>query len=339
MKASRRPSLKTLNSFGIEATAALLVTLEREEDLLPLPPFDPSRDLILGGGSNLVFASDIPGRVLHNVILGRDVVRSDEDHAWVEAGAGEDWHSLVRWTLEQGLSGLENLSLIPGSAGAAPIQNIGAYGVELASVLDSVTAWDLATGHWKVFSREDCGLGYRDSVFKSGVADRFLITSIRLRLERRYRPQLDYAGLREELTLEHDTAPDAIAVSDAVIRLRQRKLPDPLEFGNAGSFFKNPVLEAADARALTEQFPGLPSWPSGGGGIKLSAAWMIDHCGLRGYRSGGAGVSEQHTLVIVNHGAASGREILEVAETVRSAVSGEFGIGLETEPRIIDFSV
>jgi len=337
MKVTKNPSLKAFNTFRVEASAGRMLTLETEEDLLSLPPFDPDRDLILGGGSNVLFATDVPGTLFHNRISGREIVKTGDDHAWIEAGAGENWHELVRWTLENGLSGLENLSLIPGLAGAAPIQNIGAYGVELATVLESVTAWDLARSTWKTFSHEDCGLAYRDSRFKTAEPGRYLITSIRLRLDRHYKPQLEYAGLREELSRLNIRRPTAIEVSDAVVRLRQRKLPDPATFGNAGSFFKNPVLGLDDGQALLARYPELPAWPLEDVTIKVSAAWMIEHCGLKGYRAGDAGVSDRHALVIVNHRSASGEEILALARTIQSTVQRTFGIALEPEPRIVDF--
>ena len=334
MKVTEQPSLKTFNTFGVEASAGLMLTLETEEDLLSLPPFLPDRDFVLGGGSNVLFVTGVPGTVVHNRITGREIVKTDQDHAWIEAGAGENWHELVRWTLQNGLSGLENLSLIPGFAGAAPIQNIGAYGVELATVLESVTAWDLSRSVWKSFSLEECQLAYRDSRFKSSEPGRFLITSIRLRLNRRFRPQLEYAGLREELSGSQVTA---LSVSDAVVRLRLRKLPDPAHVGNAGSFFKNPELACDEGRLLQQRFPGLPAWNIDDELIKISAAWMIEHCNLKGLRSSTAGVSEQHALVIVNHGSASGEEIWAFARNIQSTVHSHFGVRLDPEPRIVDF--
>jgi len=337
MKVTEHPSLKTLNSFGVDSTARLLLTLDQEEDLLSMPCFNPDTDVILGGGSNVLFASDVPGTVFLNRLGGRSIVRKDSTYGWVDAGAGENWHELVRWTLENKLSGLENLSLIPGLAGAAPIQNIGAYGVELASVLESVTAWDMAKSNWAVFSAEDCQPGYRDSFFKTVEPDRFFITSIRLRLDRRFRPHLDYAGLGAELDAMEKNEPGPIDVSDAVIRLRRRKLPDPAEWGNAGSFFKNPVIDATNAATLAERFPGLPHWKAGEEKVKCSAAWMIEHCGFKGRRNGEAGVSEKHALVLINHGHASGPELLQLAREIQSSVGQTFGIELEAEPKIIDF--
>ena len=335
MKVTERPSLKTLNTFGAEASAGLMITLENEEDVLTLPRYDAAKDLVLGGGSNLLLASDVSGTVFLNRIRGRAIVKTDPDYCWIDAGAGENWHELVRWSLENDLSGLENLSLIPGLAGAAPIQNIGAYGVELASVLDSVTAWDLVNNRWILFSNEECRLGYRDSYFKSVEPDRFLITSIRLRLNRVFQPRLNYSGLSDELANIETGSASATDVSNAVMRLRLRKLPDPSRFGNAGSFFKNPVMNESDASELKNRFKELPCWKLDDHSVKLSAAWLIESCGLKGLRQGDAGVSEQHALVLVNYGKASGREIYQLARDIQVAVREKFGIQLEPEPKIL----
>lgn len=336
MKVRERPSLKDLNTFGLDAHAGLVVEIESEEDLLEVPALDPLRDLVLGGGSNVVLVDDVPGTVYLNRIRGIAVVGDDGDDRLVEAGAGEDWHDLVEWSLEQGLCGLENLSLIPGKTGAAPIQNIGAYGVELASVLESVTAWDWQRGCWTMLTREDCRLGYRNSRFRSGDSGRFLITSVRLSLSRTFQPRIDYPGLAEELGA---TTLTARAVSDAVIRLRRRKLPDPSVTGNAGSFFKNPVVTADEADTLRALHAGLPSWPAADGQVKLSAAWLIEFCGLKGRKAGGARVSEQHALVLVNEGGASGRDIKALAGVVQEAVYETFGVRLEPEPLLVEFRV
>jgi UDP-N-acetylmuramate dehydrogenase len=337
MKITERPSLKALNSFGVQAAAGLLIRLDNEEDVLSMPPFDPARDLLLGGGSNVLITSDVPGTVWLNRITGRSIVHTSSEHGWVDVGAGENWHDLVRWTLDHGLSGLENLSLIPGLAGAAPIQNIGAYGVELSSVLESVTAWDTLNACWTVLTARDCQLGYRDSRFKSGEPGRYLITSIRLRLNHIFQPRLSYAGLGDELRAMGIDRPSATDVSDAVIRLRRRKLPDPARLGNAGSFFKNPVVSADVASRLAGRYPGLAAWKMDDDKVKLSAAWLIEFCGFKGSRQGDAGVSENHALVLVNHGEATGTEIQSLAGSIQSGVLDEFGVKIETEPRLIRF--
>jgi UDP-N-acetylmuramate dehydrogenase len=334
MKVLERPSLKALNSFGVETSAGLLLTIDTEEDLLSLPAFDPGKDFVLGGGSNVLFASDVPGTVFLNRILGKEIISEHDDSVQVEAGAGEDWHHLVRWSLTQGLSGLENLSLIPGLAGASPIQNIGAYGVELSSVLEHVTAWDWQKSAWVTLDRDGCLFAYRDSLFKSQEPDRYFITSIRLRLSRLFKPHLDYAGLRDELLSMGIEQATPEQVSDAVIRIRQKQLPDPAVTGNAGSFFKNPVVSMDEAELLRDRFPALPAWPAGADRAKLSAAWMIDQCGWKGARENDAAVSSQHALVIINHGGASGQQILALSNKIARSVFGEFGIQLEPEPRI-----
>jgi len=337
MKVRETPSLKSLNTFGLDATAALLLEIETEEDLLKAPALDPTRDLVIGGGSNVVLVDDVPGSVFLNRIRGRAVIGEDGPDCLVEAGAGEDWHGLVQWSLERGLSGLENLSLIPGSVGAAPIQNIGAYGVELDSVVERISCWDWRRGGWASFGRDDCRFGYRDSRFKAE-PDRYLVTSVRLRLRTSFEPELSYAGLAEELQSAGIAEPAARDVSEAVIRLRRRKLPDPAVEGNAGSFFKNPVVDAARADALRGRHPALPAWPQAGGACKLSAAWLIDACGLKGAAVGGAAVSERHALVLVNRGGATGRDVAALAARVQAAVADRFGVELEPEPRLVRFA-
>ncbi len=338
MKQVANASLKHLNSFSVEAKAGQLLTLESEHDLKAFTDnhrFDPEHDLILGGGSNVLFARDIEGSVILNRVTGRKIVEDSDSEVLIEACGGENWHQLVLWSLEQGLSGIENLSLIPGLAGAAPMQNIGAYGVELADVLHSLQALDLKTGAYCEFDREHCQFAYRDSRFKSTDAGRYLITRIRLSLQRRFTATLTYAGLGEELQSMGIEQATPKQVSDAVIRIRQRKLPDPEVTGNAGSFFKNPVVDRTVADLLLKDFAGLPVYVMDSGEAKLSAAWMIEHCGWKGYREGDAGVSDQHALVLVNHGNASGRQLLDLANAIGESVKSRFGIDLKPEPIII----
>jgi len=338
MKRSHNASLKFLNSFSVDARAGQLLELESEQDLQAYSEayrFDFENDLILGGGSNILFAGNVDGTVVLNHVRGRNIVAESDSDVLVEACGGENWHELVMWSLQQGLSGIENLSLIPGLVGAAPIQNIGAYGVELADVTDSLQALDLGSGQVRNFTCEDCHFGYRDSRFKSADAERFLVTRIRLRLQRTFTAKLCHAGIGEELQAMGVSRPTAKQVSDAVIRMRQRKLPDPEVIGNAGSFFKNPVIDRATANQLAKDFAGLPVYATDHGGAKLSAAWMIEHCGWKGYRQGDAGVAQQHALVLVNHGHASGQDLLDLATTIINSVESRFGIELKPEPRII----
>ncbi len=329
-------SLKPFNSFGVAALGKRLLELECTEKLKGLE-FDPQCDLILGGGSNILLAGDIDGQVLKIGFRERALFPLVKNVVRVRLGAGENWHQAVRWTLDQGLCGLENLSLIPGLCGAAPLQNIGAYGVELSTVLHRVEVWDWHTSRSCFFDRQDCALAYRDSHFKSGEPGRYLITALELDLHtgEGFQPQLDYAGLKDELEAMHATRPSARDVSDAVIRLRQRKLPDPAQLGNAGSFFKNPVFDAARAAVLRSTYPELPLYPAGENQWKGSAGWLIEACGWKGFREGDAGVAPHHALVLVNYGNATGQELLELAVRIRDSVRERFDITLENEPRVI----
>ena len=338
MKRTPNASLKHLNSFSVEAHAGQLLEIETEEDLQAFTSehrFDHNHDLILGGGSNVLLVGDVAGSVVLNRIMGKRITEDSDDEVLVEARAGENWHQLVLWCLDQGLSGIENLSLIPGLTGAAPMQNIGAYGVELADVLDSVQTIDLKSGQAREFKQRDCHLGYRNSRFKSADTGKYLITGIHLRLHRRFRANLSYKGLHQELMTEGIKSPTAKQVSDAVIRIRQRKLPDPGTAGNAGSFFKNPVVSRETADLLANELAGLPVYPAGNH-IKLSAAWLIEKCGWKGRSMGRAAVSDQHALVLINKGNATGSEILALADAIQTSVLSQFGIELQAEPLIIN---
>ena len=338
MKRTFNASLKHLNSFAIEARAGQLLELETEHDLQVFATdfqFDPAHDLILGGGSNVLFVRDIEGTVVLNRIPGKKIITDSKDGVLVEACGGENWHQLVLWSLDQGLSGIENLSLIPGLAGAAPMQNIGAYGVELADLLDSVQVLDLENGGLHEFVHSDCQFAYRDSRFKSTDAGKYLITRIRLRLQREFKANLGYAGLTEELQVMGVDIPTAKQVSQAVIRIRRRKLPDPHIIGNAGSFFKNPVITQSTADMLKMEFHGLPLYRVAEDELKLSAAWLIEQCGWKGRSMGGAAVSDQHALVLVNKSNATGSEILALADAIGESVQDRFDIKLQPEPRIV----
>ena len=334
MKVAENQPLDRLNTFGISARAGMVITIETEEDLLSAPGLDPARDFVLGGGSNVLFVTDVPGIVYLNRIRGIAIIEEDAEGILLEVGAGESWHELVAWSVARGFSGIENLALIPGLAGAAPLQNIGAYGVELASVLDSVTAWDWHTANWVVLSKQQCLLGYRDSLFKTTQSDRYLITSIRLTLKKHFTAQVTYSGLAAELEKSSTGNKGLADVFAAVMRLRRRKLPDPAVIGNAGSFFKNPLLPTTLYQQLRDRFPALPSWDAGDPGAKVSAAWLIERCDLKGFEMNGAAVSNQHALVLVNQGRCSGLAVWELAQFVQARVWDTFGVRLEPEPRI-----
>lgn len=333
---TRNASLARRNTLRVAAQAELLVELSDPASLPELLQLESVRDrplLVLGEGSNVLFAGNFEGVVLIVSSRGKEIVENGEDGVRIRAAAGEHWHDLVRWSLAEGLSGLENLSLIPGSVGAAPIQNIGAYGVELADSLTAVEAYDRERAVAVRFDREQCEFGYRQSIFKQHPG-RWIITAVELLLQREAALSLDYAGVRDELSVMGIAKPSATDVSDAVCRLRRRKLPDPAEIGNAGSFFKNPVVGAAAAAKLQERYPKLPVFDAPGG-KKLSAAWLIEQCGWKGFREHDAGVSEKHSLVLVNYGAASGAELKALAQRIMDSVRDTFAVQLEPEPRII----
>jgi len=331
-------ALAPLNTLGVAATARWLVEV-RDAAVIPavlaLPTVRGAPVMVLGEGSNVLFAADFPGLILRIAFDGVRVLDDDGSTALVRAEAGAGWDALVDWTLARGLAGLENLALIPGLVGAAPIQNIGAYGAEVAESIETVEAWGRQTARFDRLDARQCAFAYRDSAFKRE-PDRWIVTAVEFRLARDARPRLDYAGVREELTAQGVTAdPTPQQVADAVRRLRRRKLPDPAVTGNAGSFFKNPVVEAALAARIRAEHPQAPVYPAGQGCSKLSAAWLIESCGWRGHRDGDAGISAQHALVLVNHGKASGTELLALARRVADSVEQRFGVRLEPEPRIV----
>ncbi|MBX3713763.1 MAG: UDP-N-acetylmuramate dehydrogenase [Lysobacter sp.] len=338
------------NTFGVDARAGRLIETDDADDLPGLfaGELAGASPLVVGSGSNLLIVEG-PALALALTSNTIRILASHDGHAIVRADAGTQWHAFVLWTLEQGLAGLENLALIPGTVGAAPIQNIGAYGVEVGERIHAVEVFERATGAFQRFDAAACAFAYRDSVFKHAL-DRYLITAVEFAL-----PQaaalpssalrLDYAGIREELAVMGMAAmgidaPDARTVAEAVIRLRRRKLPDPAVVGNAGSFFKNPIVPLAQAEALLAAHPRLPVFRGAGDDSrKLSAAWLIDACGWKGRRSeegsGDAAVSAQHALVLVNHGRATGAELLALARRIAEDVQARFGVAIEPEPRLI----
>ena len=334
----RDADLAGRNTFGVAARAPWLLEVNDTGSLAEALDLAQVRDLpllMLGGGSNLLFAGDPPGAVVALRAAGMQVIADDGVQAVVRADAGADWHGLVMWSLDQGLCGLENLALIPGSTGAAPIQNIGAYGVEVGERIVAVEAWDRRAQRNVRLDRAACAFGYRDSAFKRD-PERWIVTAVELALSRHAAPRLDYAGIGEELAAMGVATPGAREVAEAVIRIRRRKLPDPAVVGNAGSFFKNPIVPAPLAQALQAAHPRLPVFPGDGDGTrKLSAAWLIDACGWKGAREGDAGVSPAHALVLVNHGAATGLQLLDLARRIAASVQDRFGVALEPEPRIV----
>jgi len=329
--------LSRRSSFRVPAHTEWLIEID-DASALPavfeLGAVQRSPLLILGEGSNVLLTRDWPGVVLAPVQRGIRILEDDGEHALVRVEAGENWNDFVHWSLGKGFSGLENLILIPGSVGAAPIQNIGAYGVEVREFVETVQAFDRQNGRIVRLTNADCAFAYRDSLFKRE-PDRYLVCAVEFRLPRRRELRLDYAGVREELAAMKIDAPSHAAVADAVMRLRLRKLPNPAVIGNAGSFFKNPVVSTAQAGDLQRAHPTLPSWPAEYGQRKLSAAWLVEAAGFKGLREGDAGVSERHALVLVNHGAATGEQIWTLAQRIMDGVRARFGIRIEPEPRIV----
>jgi len=336
MLTTENASLLAFNTFRVDARARYFVTLESLDDIpafLADTRLQNLPRLILGGGSNILLRNDFPGVVLHVALKGIELLGESETQRFLAVAAGENWHELVRYTVEQGWAGLENLSLIPGTVGAAPVQNIGAYGVELAERCAAVDVVDLTTGESGVISAEDCRFAYRDSRFKQEPG-RYLITSVLLKLPKTFVPKLDYPGGREALVGGEVTP---LAVSDAICQVRRGKLPglEADQPGSAGSFFQNPIISSEQAAILREQWPMMPIWEVADGQVKLSAAWLIEQCGWKGLRQGDAGVYEKHALVLVNHGQASGAALWALAEQIMQSVQARFGVSLRPEPVVI----
>ena len=333
-----RASLRDHNSFGLPAVAQTLVHLKAEADVRRVvdhPEMGLAPKFVLGGGSNVVFTRDAAMVVLKVEILGRRLVGETAQARIVEAGAGENWHDFVAWTLAQGWPGLENLALIPGSVGASPVQNIGAYGVELAERFDSLDAVDLITGRSVTLDKAACRFGYRDSIFKHELAGKSLITRVRFALPKDAAPVLGYLDLERKIAETGITHPDAGTIFEWVCAIRRAKLPDPALIGNVGSFFKNPVVSAEQCRDITGRDPEIVHYPLPDGSVKLAAGWLIDACGWKGKSVGRAGVYEKQALVLVNRGGASGAEVVTLARAIQESVYGRFGIRLEPEPVII----
>jgi UDP-N-acetylmuramate dehydrogenase len=331
-------SLKALNAFGVEASAAYLAPVRQQSDLeavLSDPRVTGLAQLVLGAGTNVLFVSDFPGLIVHVQLAGLRAA-GETDQSWLfEVGAGMDWHHTVQHLLGTGFAGLENLALIPGTVGAAPIQNIGAYGLELAERLHSVQAWDCPQRSLVQMSVEECGFGYRDSAFKQRFKGSRIIVSVTLALPKRWQPVLGYAELERELKARSSGSPSPADIFEAVCAIRRRKLPDPSQLGNAGSFFKNPIVSREQGADLLNRFPSMVSYALAGARFKLAAGWLIEACGMKGAQRGRAAVYDKQALVLVNRGGASGREILELAREVQQRVAEKFGVLLEPEAVIV----
>jgi UDP-N-acetylmuramate dehydrogenase len=330
--------LKALNTFGLPAHARRLVRVREDADvqrLLGAPEVGRAAKLILGGGSNLVLTRDVDEVVLKVEVPGLRLVEARADAFVVEAGAGMVWHELVTRTLDRGWPGLENLALIPGTVGAAPVQNIGAYGIELADRFESLEGIDLATGHPVTLDRAECRFGYRDSVFKRELAGRIVILRVRFRLPRPWQPALGYLELERKVAETGVADPTPRQVHDWICEIRRFKLPDPARIGNAGSFFKNPIVTEEQCRDIIGRDPHVVHYPMPDGSFKLAAGWLIDACGWKGKSIGRAGVYEKQALVLVNRGDAIGAEVMTLARAIQESVYGRFGIRLEPEPVVL----
>lgn len=332
-------NLAPYNSFGIKEYARWFTRIEKHEQipaLLQHSLFSKERKLILGGGSNVLFTRAFDGLIIQIALKGIAVIREDNNHVWIKAAAGVNWHELVMFCVRHNFGGIENLALIPGTTGAAPIQNIGAYGVELSEVLEEVEGVDLTNNITRTLNVNECRFGYRDSIFKHELKEKFLISSITLRLTTRHHNlHTEYGTLADTLKGMNVSNPTIQDISNAVIRIRSAKLPDPAKLGNAGSFFKNPVITVSHYHILKEKHPDIPCFPIDSQQVKIPAAWLIERCGWKGKKIGDAGVHIHQPLVLVNYGSATGKEILELAMLVRDSVKDAFNILLQPEVHII----
>ncbi len=328
--------LNTYNTFGVAGTAKQLIIIESVADvpeLLDRTNHNIVDFFVLGCGSNVLFVDDFDGSLLHIKIPGITVVEDSKDDVVLRVGAGVIWNDLVNYCVDQNWYGIENLALIPGTVGAAPVQNIGAYGAELSDVFTSLEAWDLSAGKLENFDKKQSRFGYRSSIFKSN--NKHLITSINIRLSKHHSLNTSYGAIETVLAEKGIMNPTLADVRDSVVTIRQSKLPDPNKIGNAGSFFKNPILEKLFSEELRKKYPKLPFYPAEDGKVKISAAWLIDQCGWKGKRIGNCGVYEKHALILVNYGGAAGRDIYNLSKNIQSSVLDKFGVEILPEVNII----
>lgn len=333
MKILQHISLKTFNSFGIDVNAEYFGQLSSRGELKEIN--GPAPILILGGGSNVLFTKDIKGLVLLNSIKGIEIINETAENVLLRVGGGEVWHDFVEYCIEHNYGGIENLALIPGSVGAAPIQNIGAYGVEVKEVIAEVEAWDIEHKSIHIFKPDDCAFGYRDSIFKNVYKGKYLICSVTFRLSKYPVFKISYGAIQDELSRMGIQTLTIRAIADAVIHIRQSKLPSPKQIGNAGSFFKNPEINVEEFESLKHKYPSVVGYPVGTTKIKIAAGWLIEQAGWKGYRKGNTGVHHQQALVLVNFGGATGDEVYQLSEEILLSVKEKFNIELEREVNIL----
>ncbi len=337
MIVQKNVSLKPYNTFGLDVNAGFLAIVDSADDLDEIYQtgrFRSQKKMVLGGGSNILFTHGFTGIVAKNEIRGVSIQKESSDDVLVAVGAGEDWHQFVLWSVERGYGGIENLSLIPGTVGAAPMQNIGAYGVELKEVFHSLEAYEIKSGKTVTFFREDCHFDYRFSVFKGELKDQFVITKVFFLLSKNPTFNITYGAIEETLE-QMEEKPSLKSISQAVINIRQSKLPDPYDIGNAGSFFKNPIIEKLHFEALEAQFPNIKGYLVGDDEVKVPAGWLIENAGWKGYREGDIGVHDKQALVLVNHGMGRGKDIYRLSNEIRRSIEGKFGIELQREVNVI----
>ena len=338
MKVLENYSLKTLNTFGLDIKTrwfAEINSVESLQALLKDQRFQSIPKMILGGGSNILFKDDFDGLIIHNRIDFVKIISEDENYIFISAGAGMTWHSFVLYTIDHNYPGLENLSLIPGCVGAAPIQNIGAYGVEIKNTFHQLNALNMTDGSLRTFTAEDCRFGYRDSIFKQEERNRYVIVDVTFRLTKNASLNTTYGTIEEQLKIMNISHPTIRDISNAVIAIRKSKLPDPEIIGNAGSFFKNPEVPIHFYNKLKENYPAIVGYPSSSGNYKLAAGWLIEQCGWKGKRIANTGMHERQALVLINYGGATGKELIAHAELVQKSVLEKFGVDLEMEVNII----
>ncbi len=330
-------SLKKYNTFGIEAKAKQFVAVHSSEELKTILQENKShKKFILGGGSNMLLTKDIDALVIHIDLKGKKIIEENDDFVWVESQAGENWHEFVLWTIDQNFGGLENMSLIPGNVGTTPVQNIGAYGTEIKDTFVSCEAMTIASQEMKTFLKEDCHFGYRESVFKNQAKDQYVITSVVFKLTKRnHKINISYGDITSELEKNNIINPSLKDVSNAVIAIRQSKLPDPKNLGNSGSFFKNPILLKSDFEKIHQQFPEMKYYDVSETEVKVPAGWLIEQAGFKGKRFGDAGIHKNQALVLVNYGNATGQEILNISKDIQETIFKTFGIHIEAEVNVI----
>ena len=333
---SKNKDLKPYNTFGISAKADEFATFSSVEELSKIIDENKGKQLmILGGGSNVLLTQDIHALVLRNEIKGIEIISEDEDHAFIKAGAGEIWHEFVLRCIELNLAGIENMSLIPGSVGASPMQNIGAYGVEIKDVFHSLEAFHLASGEIHSFDLHQCEFGYRESVFKRKLKGQYVILSVTFKLNKKHKINKSYGAIDTELKAHGIETPTIRDISNAVISIRKSKLPDPAEIGNAGSFFKNPVVDLSILENIQKKYPDVPNYPAEKGKCKLAAGWLIEKAGWKGYTEGTFGVHKLQALVLVNYGGSTGKQIYDLSGRIILDIQEKFGVTLEREVNIL----